>query len=57
MFRRRTGGFKTRPYHFCFFASFVVKFFRLKAVEGLGIVVKNLLDRGLRDFPLIRPLL
>ena len=43
--------------YFVLFASFVVKFFQSQSVESLGIVVKNLLDCGLRDFSLIRPLL
>ena len=51
------GNYYISISYFVLFASFVVKFFRSEAVEGLRIVVQNLLYRGLRDFSLIRPLL
>jgi hypothetical protein len=43
--------------YFVLFASFMVKFFQSQSVESLGIVVKNLLYCGLRDLPIIGPLL
>ena len=51
------GNYYISISYFVLFASFVVKFSGLQAVEGLRIVVQNLLYRGLRDFSLIRPLL